>query len=96
MSPEDSGIRFVLEQVSRQNQDLKVDLRTEMAVLRGYLTAEFGRHDTERKALKEEFDGRFMLTEERLTDLQQFKWKTAGVMAVILFLADVAIKVIIK
>lgn len=96
MSPDDSGLRFILEQVSRQNQDLKVDLRTEMAVLRRYLTAEFGRHDTERRELREEMQGNQKLTDERLTELQQFKWKTAGVMAVILFIADVLIKVVIK
>lgn len=96
MNSDDTSMRFMMEQVSRQYQDLKVDLRTEMAVLRKDLTREFRRQDDNVKELKAETDQRFMLMDERLLEVQTFKWRVVGALSLVVFAAELIMRLLIK
>ena len=73
------NLRFLVEQVTRQYQDLKVDLRVEMATLRGELRREAEQADRHFVSFMDESDRRLVLMEEQLLAIQKFKWMALGI-----------------
>ncbi len=83
MTVDTEGLRYILDHITRQCTDVKTDMRTEVGVLRSILDREMNRQEKSIQALKEEIDNRLALMDERIIELQRFKWQAMGIVAFI-------------
>lgn len=85
------GLRYILDHVTRQCGEVKSDIRTEVGILKSFLDREMHRQELSMQALREEIDKRLALMDERIIDLQKFKWQAAGVVAFIIVAIEIAV-----
>ncbi len=91
MSDELAGpnLRFLVEQVTRQYQDLKVDIRVEMSTLRAEIRRESDQADKHFVSFMDESDRRFALMEEQLLAIQKFKWMALGITSATVLVVEI-------
>lgn len=88
----DNSVKFFFDQVVRQYQDLKLDLRQEVGDLKRQLSHDAKEQALELKEFKQETNARFEKIEKQIIDLQSWKWYIAGAAAFAFALAELGIK----
>jgi hypothetical protein len=88
----DESFRFFVDQVVRQYQELKIDIKNEVGDLRRQLAVDSERVAIDLRDYKASIEKRFRNIERQLDDLKQFRWTMAGAAAVAFGLAEVAIR----
>lgn len=83
------NLRFLVEQVTRQYQDLKVDIRVEMSMLRTELRRESDQADKQFASFMDESDRRLALMEEQLLAIQKFKWMALGITSATVLVVEI-------
>lgn len=86
------SFKFFVEQVVRQYQELKFDIRTESSQLRNQLTDGAKAQADDLKEFKKDCDERFAQIEKNILDLQRFKWSIAGAAALAFALAEIGMR----
>lgn len=89
---EQEELRYLLDHITRQCGELKADIHREAGTLKAIIDREMLRQETAIQALKEENDERLALMDERIIDLQKFKWQSLSIVALIVFVVEVAAK----
>lgn len=90
-SIDNESMRYILDHITRQCAEIKLDMRTESSLIRHLLDKETMRQEEAIQALKEEIDKRLALMDERILDLQEYKWKSVGAVALAAILIEVVI-----
>lgn len=83
------GLRYILDHITRQCSELKADIHRESGSLKAIIDREMLRQESTIQALKEENDERLALMDERIIDLQKFKWQSLSVIALVMFLVEI-------
>lgn len=76
-------IRFFADQVIRQYHDLRADIKSDLGLLRAQILQEYLRQEADLKDFKEETNDRFEKLEKSMLNLQEFKWRLTGGMAIL-------------
>lgn len=90
----DESFRFFVDQVVRQYQELKSDIRNEVGDLRRQLSVDSERAAQDLKDYKASVEERFQHIETQLDDLKQFRWTIVGAAALAFAVAEVAFRAI--
>lgn len=87
------SFRFFVDQVVRQYQELKMDIRTEVGQLRMQLSEEAKVQAEDLKEFKAESNDRFERIEQNILDLQKYKWYLVGAASLAFGIAEVGLRV---
>lgn len=90
--PSTEYFKFFVEQVVRQYQELKFDIRAESGQLRLQISDSAKAQDEDLKEFKTETNDRLEHIEKNILDLQQFKWYIAGAAAIAFALAEIGMR----
>jgi len=87
------SLRFFIDQVVKQYQDLKQDFRIEIGNLRLQLSKDAERAMADLKDFKDESNEKFEHLEDRISKLEAFSWKLIGAASAAMFVIEVLIRV---